>query len=471
MLLLALSIVTLAAAAGPESPPTTGESPAASASPAPSESAAGPGTPDIPEPPVAPRSLADSGPPATSEPPAASADPLALAAPETSSESKPPAEPELVDVPVDLSLVPPISLNGHRHARNYLSLGLGAARSGRLDGFGFAPLHWTDGAVNGVQVGWAAAVAGDLVRGAQVGGVSQAPKVQGLQTATFVSLAQEEISGLQASGLTAIATGSVEGVQASGLFNWAEEIDGLQASGIAAITTGHVAGLQASGVFNQADSLDGLQASVVNRADTIAGMQIAVVNLGRSVHGGQIGLVNIASEVEGAQVGLFNYAKSADASVGLFSWVGNGTHDVELFATEFSLVNAALRFGGKNVYGLLVGGLQPAEREEVGERRWTFGAGVGTRIGLSNRFRLDIDLLAQNVQYGEPYDTDDGENVLGTLRVLVGLEATPWLAAFAGPTLSVYSAKEENPDIDLGKKFDLWGGSRAWVGFAGGLRF
>ena len=351
-----------------------------------------------------------------------------------------PASPELVEVPVDLSLVPPISLNGDRHALNHLSLGLGAARSGRLEGAAFAPVHWTDGGMDGLQATWAAAIAGGTVRGVQAGAVTVAPEVLGLQASHLVTLAKGGVAGVQASGITAIATGDVSGVQASAVFNWAERVDGLQTS-------------------------------TVNWAGAATGLQYAVVNIGWAVEGAQVGLVNIADEVDGAQVGLFNYANSADASVGLLSWVKDGTHDVELFANEFSTLNAAVRLGGDKVYGLLVGGAQQVEREDVDELRWTFGAGVGTRIDLSERFRLDVDVLAQNVQYGEAYDTDDGENVLGTVRALVGFEATPWLAAFAGPTLSVYAAKDENRDIDLGKELELWGDSRAWVGFAGGLRF
>lgn len=351
----------------------------------------------------------------------------------------PAAKAELAHVPVDLSLVPPISINGERAARNHLSLGLGAARSGKLEGVALAPLHWTDGEVDGLQATWAAAIAGGTVRGAQVGAVTVAPGLQGLQAANLVTLAKGEVSGLQASGITAISTGRLAGVQASGVFNWADRIDGLQAS-------------------------------TVNHAGAATGLQWAVVNIGGAVRGAQIGVVNLADTVDGAQLGVVNLARSSDASVGLFSLVGDGTHDVELFATEFSPVNAGVRLGGRHVYGLLVGGVQPREQEDLGEVRWTYGAGIGGRVELADRFRLDLDLLAQNVVYGEAYDTDDGENVLGSLRALVGFEATPWLSAFAGPTLSVYTAKEENRNIDRGTDLDLWGETRAWVGFAAGLR-
>lgn len=415
----------------------------------------------------------------------------------------PPAPGEAVLVPVDLSLVPPISLNGDRAAKNHLSLGLGAARSGQLEGLALAPVHWTDGEVDGVQATWAAAVAGGRLRGGQFGFVTVAPEFTGLQASTLVALARDRGEGLQASGVAAVALehlaglqsagvyaqarsvegvqgagvatyarGDVAGLQTAGLAAYAEgDLHGLQASGVVSLVRGDVHGLQASGVFNLARDVQGVQASTVNYADGVSGLQLAVVNIGRGVRGGQVGVINVADRAD-AQIGVFNYARSADTSFGLASWVDDGTHDLEFFATEFSVVNAGVRLGGRRIYGLLVGGVQPNERDAADEARWTFGAGVGGRVDLSDRFVLDVDLLAQNVQYGHPYDTDDGENVLASLRALAGFRVAPWLAAFAGPTVSLYTAKEKNRDIDLGSGLDvdLWGDARVWAGFAAGLR-
>jgi hypothetical protein len=310
--------------------------------------------------------------------------------------------------------------------------------------------------MDGLQATWAAAIAGGTVRGVQAGSVTVAPDVKGLQASNLVTLARGKVQGVQSSGMVAV-----------GLADFA----GLQSAGVTAVDTGAVTGVQASGVFNWADRIEGLQSSTANYAGSVSGVQVAVVNVtGGDVQGAQFGLVNLARNVKGAQFGLVNLARTSDASVGLLSVVEDGTHDVELYATEFSLANAGLRLGGSRFYGLLVGGVQPGEREDVGEVRWTFGAGIGSRFDLGERFRLDVDVLGQNVQYGRPYDTDDGENVLGSLRATVAYRAAPWISVFAGPSLNVWAADEKNDDIDLGTDVGLWNDSRAWVGFAAGVR-
>ena len=318
-----------------------------------------------------------------------------------------PAEP-LRHVPVDLSLLPPLSLNGEGRALNHLSLGLAAARSTTLRGLALAPLHWAEEDVSGLQLTWIAASAGGTVRGLQASQIANVTRsLRGVQLTSVVNVIRE----------------GGQGVQLASLVNYARH--------------------------------------------GLAGAQLSLVNVAGDVAGAQLGLVNVARRVSGVQLGLVNVARSSHASVGLVSLVKDGRRDVEVFATELSLANVGVRLGGSRVHGLLVAGLQPEERPEVGATRWTYGAGLGAGFALAPRLGLDVDLLAQAVHY----DREEPEAGLGSLRALVSYRAARHLAVFAGPTLNLFVSDRPQPDVDLGR--DLGADSRdarLWLGFAAGLR-
>jgi hypothetical protein len=363
----------------------------------------------LPEVPVAPRSSA----------------PAALAGP-----SRP-------EVTIDLSLFPPISLNGERDALNHVSLGLAAARSGELRGLALAPLHWSESDVTGVQLTWIGASANGTLRGLQASHVANiAGDVRGLQLTSIVNLAKTDVRGVQLASILNLAGREVRG-------------------------------FQGSAVANYAPTVFGVQAGTVNVANRIDGVQLSVVNVGGDVTGSQIGVVNVARRVSGLQLGVVNVADSADATIGVLSAVRDGRHELEVFATELSPFNVGLRLGGRRVYGLLVAGVDPEEQPELGRTRWTAGLGVGTGFDLGARFTLDVDLLAQTIRYDDEEHADNG---LGTLRAIGGWNATPWMALFAGPTLNVLVSDDQHPDVDFGRSIDVRETGRVWAGFVAGLR-
>lgn len=326
-------------------------------------------------------------------------------------------------VPVDLSLVPPLSLNGDGPALNHLSLGLAAARSTSLRGLALAPLHWADEDVSGAQLTWIAASARGTVRGLQL---AQLANVAGV------------LRGAQATSVVNVVRGGGRGVQLASVLN---------------VSRRDLAGAQL--------------AAVANLAGEVRGAQLSLVNVAGDVAGAQVGLVNVARRVSGAQVGLVNVSREADAAVGIVSLVQGGRREAELFATELSLANVALRLGGSRVHGVLVAGIQPEERPGAGATRWTWGAGVGGGFRLPGPLSLELDLLAQAVQY----DRAEPEAALGTARALLAWRAHPRLSAFAGPTLNLLVAGRPRPDVELGR--DLRSGgreARLWAGFAAGIR-
>ncbi|WP_242352556.1 LA_2272 family surface repeat-containing protein [Anaeromyxobacter sp. SG64] len=320
-------------------------------------------------------------------------------------------------VPVDLSLVPPLSLNGEGRVENHLSIGV-VARSTVLRGLALAPVHLADEDVSGAQVTWAAASAGGVVRGVQ------------LATVTTV----------------------------------ARDLRGLQASQIVNVVRGGAEGVQLGGAANVARRLDGLQAAAVNVAGGVRGVQLAVVNVGGEVSGTQLGLVNVARRVRGAQVGLVNLAEEAEGSVGVLALVRNGRHEVELYATELTPLAAGVRLGGRRAYGVLGAGVQPDPQERSGKTLSTLGGGAGVGFEPAQRLALDLDLVAQAVSLdGTP------EAVLGVLRAVAAYRLTEWMGVLAGPTANVLVSDEDQPDLHLGWKL---GGrhARVWVGFVAGVR-
>jgi hypothetical protein len=346
-----------------------------------------------------------------------------------------PARPE---VTVDLSLFPPISLNGERDALNHVSLGLAAARSGELRGFALAPLHWSESDVTGVQLTWAGASARGTLRGLQASQLANvAGEVRGVQLTGVVNLARTEVRGVQLATILNLAGREVRGWQGAAIANFAPTVIGVQSS------------------------------ATVNVANRIEGVQLSVVNVGGDVTGSQVGVVNVARRVSGLQLGVLNVAESADATIGVLSAVRDGRHALEVFATELSPFNVGVRLGGRRVYGLLVAGVDPEEQPEVGMTRWTAGLGVGTGFELGARFTLDVDLLAQTIRYD---DEEHANNGLGTLRVIAGWNATPWMALFAGPTVNLLVSDDQHPDLDLGRSVDLRETGRVWAGFVAGLR-
>lgn len=360
--------------------------------------------------------------------PAAPSAPLALAAPAAADVA------ERV-VPVDLSLVPQLSLNGEGPVLNHLSLGLAVARSTTLRGAALAPVHMAERDVAGVQLTWAAGTAGGRVRGAQL---------------TTIANVAGDLDGAQLAQVVNVARRAARGVQLGGALNWAGSLRGVQA-----------------GVVNVARDAAGLQASVVNVGGGVAGLQLAVVNVGGEVAGTQLGLVNVARRVDGLQLGLVNLAREADASVGLLSLVQGGRHEVDLFATELSAANVAIRLGGARAYGLLVAGLEPGEVPGERATRWTVGGGAGVGFAPAPSLGLDLELLAQAVRY----DDADPDGLLGSLRATASWRATPWLAIFAGPTANVFASSAPRPDVHLGWKLEAGRrDARVWPGFAAGVR-
>jgi hypothetical protein len=357
---------------------------------------------------------------------------------------------DLAQVPVDLSIFPPVSLNGDRPAVNRLQLGLIAARATRLRGVGIAPVLWADEDVHGVQLaGVGSSVRSELV-GAQLSSVANvAGEVIGVQISGYLNLSRGPVSGAQVSDAN-WALGRVRGAQ-MGMVNYASAATGFQGA-----------------LVNVAGDVRGAQFSLVGVARNFAGAQIGLVNIGGDVTGAQIGLVNVARRARGLQLGLINLAEELDgAPVGLLSVARDGEHRLLLLGDERGVSSLDLLLGSRWFHGVLLGGLQPVGRGSG--PRWWYGAGFGVHFPR-NRWALDVDLLGTR-QVG-PGDT----GYLSTLRVLFGYRLLPRLELVGGPTANFFLSGPDGREPDTGLGLDRGIApsdtrrGRVWLGFALGLR-
>ena len=156
------------------------------------------------------------------------------------------AEEEYAVVPINISLIPAVSINGPAGYKT----------------------------INYVQLNVVAGYA-DMLKGTALG---------------VVSIIGEDAYGMQA-GVANWVNRDLVGVQ-SGVANWvSRDLTGLQA-GVANVVLGKAVGLQA-GVVNYATNLRFAQAGVVNVTGTARGIQLGVVNVAVENEGIPLGLVSI----------------------------------------------------------------------------------------------------------------------------------------------------------------------------------
>jgi hypothetical protein len=274
--------------------------------------------------------------------------------------------------------------------------------------------------------------------------------VRGVQLTSFTNVAGT-LRGAQIAQLVNVARGDAQGLQLGGVVNWA----------------GRLGGVQVGGALNRAAAVSGLQAAPINVARSLTGLQLAVVNVGGDVEGAQVGVVNVARRVRGLQLGVVNVSDEADGALGVLSLVRSGRHDLELYGTEVSPLCVALRLGGRRLHGVLTAGVKPGASDLEGSTRWTAGGGAGVGFEPTDRFAVDVDVLAQGIHDGQ-HAADAG---IASLRILGAWRSSEWLALFGGPTVNVLLADGPRPDLHLG--WNIPAGSRdvrAWAGFVAGLR-
>ncbi len=345
---------------------------------------------------------------------------------------------ELVRVPIDISLFPPVSINGDRRTVNHFQLGLIGSRTTRLRGVGIAAVVWAEEDARGLQLGYVGNSTRGLMEGVQLSNVANvAGDLQGLQLTSGVNVSRNDVAGAQ---LAAAA-------------NWAQrDVEGAQVA-----------------IVNRAESVTGTQIGLVNVLEKMEGAQISLINMGGEVSGTQIGLVNVAGHVRGLQLGLINVSDDIDGvPIGLISVARNGEQHLSLLGDQDRITSIELSLGSSRFHSLLTVGMQP-QRLREGAGVWA-GGGLGTHLGREP-WSLDVDALAL-------WQADRSQPaVLAKLRLLGGFALTRHFEIVAGPTVNLlFPGIGPRPDVGRGiGKRDLWVGGKdrgqRWFGFTAGLRF
>jgi hypothetical protein len=377
---------------------------------------------------------------------------------------------------INVGLWPPLSINGednkHYDITNYFSLTLAASMSSRLRGISICPggSYFKD-SMYGLQLTGFAGLSEASSRGGQISGLFNFVKgsLNGFQLSGLINIVAESLIGLQVSTFNA-AVESMNGVQLGALINVAAKDGmGLQISGVANIGKQDFWGIQIGGFNHQDKAINGIQAGYgANISGEVNGGQISLVNVSGDVDGLQLGLVNIAARVRGVQLGLVNVAQEVKGvPFGLFSWVENGHHNIDVWASEMSPFNFGLKFGSRYFYSLFFGGIRPVKDQT----QWNIGLGLGVNIPIEPFF-IKFDLMGSNVRYD--FQRAGGENVYGQLRLMAGWQPHEHFSVYAGGSLNIFAAPEGQtlplaigtPQVE--KYDDVW--VSIWPGFFIGLQ-
>jgi hypothetical protein len=224
---------------------------------------------------------------------------------------------------------------------------------------------------------------GGSSEGFQAAGVINTTDSQkGLQMAGVINLVKTNANACQLAGVANIVGGPLDGFQSAGVYNSAKTVNGTQIAGVFN-GSGETTGSQISGFMNQAGKVKGAQISgCVNHSTEFSGIQVS-------------GFINKTGHFKGTQIGVVNLSDSCQGTpIGVFSYVKNGYHTIEISTDELFYANVAFRTGTKKFHDIFSIGIRPGQS---GKPLWAFGYGVGTSFGNRTNLLYDLDFSSQHV--------------------------------------------------------------------------
>lgn len=288
------------------------------------------------------------------------------------------------------------------------------------------------GSLSGFQIGGIANVLFDTLQGVQFAGISNVlnGRMEGWQVAGISNTTTENVDGVQFAGIINIATKDVKMLQLGGLANVSKNVNGTQLAGLINYTAGQVKGIQVAGLINTAKNSDGMQVAGIGNIAT------------SKVTGAQIGSIfNYAKYVDGVQIGLFNIADSASGiPIGLLSFVKQGFHELEFSTNEIIPANVSFKTGVRKFYNIFSAGYGSWN----GEKRWTFGYGVGTERLLSKKLSLNFEYSGNWVNEGDEFQEDLG--LLNRLNINLILRKEKGFSFSAGPSINFWLSEWKDPE-------------------------
>ncbi|MBL4654059.1 MAG: hypothetical protein JKY53_14525 [Flavobacteriales bacterium] len=320
--------------------------------------------------------------------------------------------------------------------------------------------------VRGFQIAAFSNVVGDRVTGVQMAGFANNVhgKVKGVQFAGVSNVVFDDFNGVQFSTFNNIVLGSVRGIQIALFDNIATQSTSIQLSGFGNVAAKESKLLQVAGFINIAGRFKGIQsAGFLN----VAGGQSKGVQLS--------GFANIATDtLKGMQIGILNFSDTLQgASIGLFSYSKRGYHVVEIYGSDFSHVNIALKSGTNYLYNIYEAGI----RLSGGKIWYNVGFGFGLRKPIGKKWFVNLSAVASAYN-----DTPEFEFVNWLVASSIDAEYKPkkHFSIFVGPTYNYLNVLNETSEssfvealtikplkVDKGPGFSIY----HWVGVRAGIRF
>jgi len=306
-------------------------------------------------------------------------------------------------IPAQISFIYPLSTNGinSKNISNYLSFNL---------------FYGLNGGLNGLELG-------ALVN-------SNLSDVNGIQMAGLANINTKSANGIILSGLVNIANDSSKAISLAGLSNLNNgNYLGIQAAGLTNTVKGDYIGIQTAGIsnFNTGDYFGGQFAGITNTTlGNLTGMQAGLINKAKKVNGLQVGLINIADEFE------------TGIPIGLFSFIKNGFHALDIEHNESVYGNLNLKLGVKHFYNIFKFGYMPKK----GHEHITYGYGVGSMVSITDNFKLSLDVTGNHIVANPNVFKID---FLAKTDLNLRYHLTKNIGFFAGPSFNIYFS-ENNED-------------------------
>lgn len=346
--------------------------------------------------------------------------------------------------------------------------GFGNITGGKTKGTQFAGFFNNNrGSITGVQAAGFNNFVMDTIRGAQLAGFNNivVGRLDGIQASGFNNIATKNSDGIQVAGFSNIALKDLNRAQAAGFLNYAGNVKGIQVAGFGNVTKGEMNGTQIAGFFNSGTDVKGVQ---------ISGFMNFCL---REMSGTQLtSMLNVGGKIKGTQVGFLNFADSVSgATIGFFSFVLKGYHEVEVTANEVFYLNPMFKTGTHRFYNIFAASFYPRPDRDM----YALGYGIGTDFHLGKRLDLNIDAIGYHINE-DPFWTDN-LNMLTKTRLNLGVMLFKGVYFVVGPEFNLYMSHRYDLDNNrLGSTIapytfydkDVRGTNlQMWVGGTAGFRF
>jgi len=255
----------------------------------------------------------------------------------------PSVSPQGKNVPFNLSLIYPISINRSIKDNVTFNLGIIGSKFNNLNGVGInGGFSCLENNMTGLQINGVYSEIRNRLFGLQItGGVNNIHKGgTGVAIGGLANMIFDDFKGVQSAIFTNLCFEKTDGVQVAGFYNFSGgEVSILQLCAGGNITGQTLKGVQLSFLFNFA--------SFQNN-----GLQISALNITKNQRGVQIGLFNLSTNNSGLQLGILNTVTEVQSgtTLGLFYVYKNTKIDFLLSAGNLSYATLGVRFKRNNIY-------------------------------------------------------------------------------------------------------------------------